>query len=86
MNTHTCDSAHNIGQGQKQNSSPSSPRFKNGICQSPFSTPHKEVSVTQMDETADVSAPSEAVTNDAIWLSKQDGCMKTEEVRSAKPQ
>ncbi|XP_033609304.1 Fanconi anemia group J protein isoform X2 [Cryptotermes secundus] len=86
MNTHTCDTAYNIGQGQKQNSSPSSPSFKNGICQSPYSTPHKEESATQMDVTADVSAPSETVTKDAICISKQDGCMETEEGTSAKPQ
>lgn len=86
MIIHTCDSAYNTGQGPKQNSSPSTQSFKNGICQSPYSAPHKEESVTQMHGTADVSAPSETVAKDTIWFSKQDGCMETEEVTSAKPQ
>jgi hypothetical protein len=54
--------------------------------QSPYSTPHKEESVTQLDETADVSTSSETVAKDTSWFSKQDGCMEIEEATSAKPQ
>jgi hypothetical protein len=86
MITHTCDCAYNTGQGLKQNSSSSSHSFKNGMFQSPYSSPQKEESEIQLDETADVLTPSETVAKDTSWFSKQDGCMEIEGATSAKPQ
>jgi hypothetical protein len=60
--------------------------FKNGVCQSPCSVPHKEELPTQTDEAPDISVQSK-LTLDTSWLSPQDGFKHSEEVTCCtKPQ